>query len=300
MKIVQAAIEKLNLWQQKHHLPAFLYAVLKKYGEDHAGKQAALLTYYSFLSLFPLLLILTTLAGIIAGSHPEVKTTVINSMTDYFPVLGSQLSEHVHTLHKSGLALLVGIVFLLYGARGVADAFQHGVSDIWKVPQGQRPGFPKSTFKSLALITVGGLGLLTASVAAGLAATAGHGLAFRGLSVFINVFILFWLFTFLLNMCLPEHVPLKDTRAGAASAAVGLVILQAVGGYLLARELKNLDALYSNFAIPLGLLFWLYLQAQVLYYAVEIASVKAERGWPRSITGRHRTPADRQLDPANP
>jgi YihY family inner membrane protein len=283
MNSLQKLTRNIDKWQQNHRLPAFLYAVIKKYGEDHAGYQSALLTYYGFLSLFPLLLVLTTVAGQISGSHPDLQNRIVTSMTDYFPVLGSQLSEHVHTLHKTGLALAVGILVTFYGARGVADAFRHGVNHIWGTTKAAKEGFPKSVLRSLALIVIGGFGLLLASIAAGLTASAGRGLDFRLLSIAVNLFILFWLFTFLLNISLPKHVPLRDLRAAAATAAVGLVILQIFGGYLLARELKSLDALYSNFAIPLGLLFWIYLQTQVLYYSVEVAAVKAHRKWPRSL-----------------
>ncbi|HTB48569.1 MAG TPA: YihY/virulence factor BrkB family protein [Verrucomicrobiae bacterium] len=294
MNFIQKAIRNIDTFQQGHRLPGFTYAVIKKYGEDQSGYQAALLTYYSFLSLFPLLLVLTTVTDSIAHSHPHLQATIIRSMTDYFPVLGNQLSEHVHTIHKSGLALVVGIVFTLYGARGVAAVFRHGVNHIWQVPKRNQDSLPKTILKNLGLVIIGGLGFLAASISAGLAAAAGHGIAFRLLSVAVNVFILFWLFVFLLNVSLPRHVTVKETRVGAATAAVGLVILQALGSYLLVRELKSLDALYSYFAIALGLLFWIYLQAQVLYYSVEVATVHAQQLWPRSLTGRL-TPADEQV-----
>jgi uncharacterized BrkB/YihY/UPF0761 family membrane protein len=228
--MIDKLLGAFDRFQQRHHLPGFIYAVIKKYGEDDAGYQAALLTYYGFLAIFPLLLIVTTLTSFLATSHPEWQDTIIKSMTDYFPVLGSQLSEHVHGLNKNGLALVIGILFTLYGARGIADSFRHGVNQIWQIPRVDREKFPKSLLKSMELIIVGG---------------------------------------------------------------IGLVALQAFGGYLLGRELKNLDALYSSFAITLGLLFWIYLQAQVLYYSVEVSAVKAEKLWPRSIKG-NLTAADRK------
>ena len=283
MKRLDAAISKIDKWQQRHRWSVLAYAVIKKYGEDEAGKQAALLAYYGFLSLFPLLLVLTTLAGLLANSHPGLQQDIIHGTTSYFPVLGGQLSNHIHTLHKNGLALVIGIIFTLYGARGVADVFRRGVQHIWSVPKAARQGFPKTIPNSLVIIVVGGLGFLVASISTGLAAAAGHGPAFRLLSVAVNLFVLFWLFTFLLNICLPRQVPVKDTKSGALAAAIGLVILQALGGYLLKRELKNLDALYSYFAVALGLLFWIYLQAQMLYYAVTLAAVRAQHLWPRSI-----------------
>jgi YihY family inner membrane protein len=291
--MIDKLLGAFDRFQQRHHLPGFIYAVVKKYGEDDAGYQAALLTYYGFLAIFPLLLIVTTLTSFLATSHPEWQDTIIKSMTDYFPVLGSQLSEHVHGLNKNGLALVIGILFTLYGARGIADSFRHGVNQIWQIPRIDREKFPKSLLKSMELIVVGGIGLIIASLAVAATAGSGHGAVHRLLPIAIDILLLFWLFDFLLNICLPQHVTIKEARAGAITAAVGLVILQAFGGYLLGRELKNLDALYSSFAITLGLLFWIYLQAQVLYYSVEVSAVKAEKLWPRSIKG-NLTAADRK------
>jgi membrane protein len=291
MKQIDKLVVRVNHLQQRNGWLGFVYAVIKKYGEDDAGHRAALLTYYSFLSLFPLLLIVTTIASTIGRDHPDAQNTIINSVTSYFPVLGDQLSNHIHTLHKSGWALIFGLLVTFYGARGVADVFRGGVNAIWRIPKDKQDGFPKSLFKSFGLIIVGGLGLITASVLAGMAAAAGRGLDFRLLAIAVNLFVLFWVFVFLLNFCLPKHVSAKEVRPGAAVAAIGLVLLQSLGGYILTRELKNLDALYSYFAVSLGLLFWIYLQAQVLYYAVEIASVKSLKLWPRSLN-KELTPAD--------
>lgn len=285
----------LNNLQQRNRLLAFGYATVKKYGEDGAGNQAALLTYYGFLALFPLLLVLTTLTDSILGRYPHIQGDVLKGITEYFPLLGSQLTAHIHGLKTSGLALWAGILFTLYGARGVASAFRHGVQHMWRIPQKYQEGFPQSLLKSLIVLIVGGLGFLIASISASLAAAAGHGFEFRVLSVAVNFILLFCLFTFLLKFSLPKHISFAETRVGAATAATGLVILQITGGYVLARELKSLDALYSYFAIALGLLFWLYLQAQVMIYAIEIAIVSSQGLWPRSLDSRVPTPADKRL-----
>jgi YihY family inner membrane protein len=294
MNLVQKAVNRLDRAQQSSHFPGFLVAVIKKYGDDQAGYQAALLTYYGFLALFPLLLVLTTLAGILASHHPDIQHDIVKSVTTYFPVLGDQLSSHIQSLHESGVALAVGLLFTLYGARGVAAAFRHGINHIWQVPHEKRDNMPKSALKNLSIIVIGGVGLIVASISTAAAAGAGHGFGFRALSILVNIFVLFWLFFVLLRISLPRPVHLKDIRLGAAVAAVSLVILQALGGYLLSRELKNLDALYSSFAIPLSMLFWIYLQAQTLYYSAEIAVVHKEKLWPRSLGGELTT-ADKRV-----
>lgn len=301
MPEVQKTIQKLDQLQRRHRLLAFVHAVIKKYGEDETGHQAALLTYYAFLSLFPLLLVLTTLTEYITTSHAQLQASIVKGTTNYFPVLGNQLSAHVNTLHKSGFALAIGILFTLYGARGVADAFRGGIQHLWKIPKNERDGFPKSTLKSLSIILIGGAGFVIASISFGLAGAAGHGEAFKAISIVINLLIWSALFILLLNISLPDHVPFKETRAAALTAAVGLVILQVLGGYFLKRELQKLDALYSYFALALGLLFWIYLQVQVLFYSLEIAAVRSHKLWPRSLSGQDLTEADKRVaaQPAN-
>lgn len=300
MKIIDKNLQRLDKFQRRHKLLAFTFAVIKKYSDDEAGYQAALFTYYAFLSLFPLLLILITLTGYISGSHPDLQASIIKGATDYLPVIGAQLAEHVKGLHQTGLALAIGLLVILYGARGVADALQHGIQHIWGIPRSERPGFPASTLISLKIIVIGGLGFVLAAVTVGAAGSAGHGLRFNVLAYGLNFILLFLLFTFLINSSLPSRVTMKQTRLGAICAAFGLVVLQALGGYLLTRELKSLDALYSFFAISLGLLFWIYLQAQILFYSVEIASVSDKKYWPRSLSGKNLTSIDqiakRKLD----
>jgi len=291
---LQKFIRKIDNLQRRYRLPAFTFAVIKKYGEDDAGRQAALLTYYSFLSLFPLLLILTTLTEYLNGSHPELQADIVRGATNYFPVLGTQLAGHVHTLQKNGLALLVGILFTFYGAHGVADAFQRGVQHLWKIPLSQRDGFPRSMLKSLGIILIAGLGFVVVSISVAVAASTGHGWPFHLMSVIINLIIWSGLFILLLNISLPSHVPFKETKAAALTAAIGLVILQIIGGYVISHELKRLDALYSYFALALGLLFWIYLQVQVLFYSIEVAAVHSHKLWPRSLSGKDLTDADRR------
>lgn len=290
---IPKVLQMLDRWQRKHTATAFAYGVIKKYGDDEAGYQAALLTYYGFLSLFPLLLVLTTVLGILAGHHQHFQATIINGTTHYFPTFGSQLSAHLGSFHKTGLALLIGMVFTLYGARGVADAFRHGVNHIWRIPKVKRSGFPASALRSLAIIIVGGSGFIMAAIISGYTATAGHGWLFHSLSIVINLIILFWVFMFVIKLSLPVPINIRQIMAGAAAAAVGLVILQNLGSYILITQIKNLSALYSSFAIVLGLLFWIYLQSQMILYAMEIATVHSERLWPRSLTG-DLTPADKR------
>jgi YihY family inner membrane protein len=286
VKRISKLVSRFDNYQQKRGLLSFIVAVIKKYDDDQGGRQAALLTYYSFLSLFPLFLVLTTVTDSIIGKNSALRNTIVKGLTNYFPLLGQQLSNHVHELHAFSPTLIIGLLFTLYGTRGVANSFINGVQDIWLVPKNERTGFPKSLIKSFSVVLIGGSGLLLASIIASLTYSAGHDILFRIIAVVVNLLLLIALFSFLLNLSLPKHVTVREVRAGAITAAVGLLCVQLLGSYILAHELKHLSALYSYFAVALALLFWVYLQSQVLYYSIEVAYVKSNNLWPKSIFAR--------------
>ena len=86
--------------QQDHPWLAFPIAVWKKFGDDQAGNLAALIAYYGFASLFPLLLVLVTVLDIVLRSNPPLKDQVLDSAFGQFPVIGPQLQNNVHGLQR--------------------------------------------------------------------------------------------------------------------------------------------------------------------------------------------------------
>lgn len=292
MLFITKGIARFDAYQQKHGLIGFPLAVVKKYGDDEAGHQAALLAYYGFLSLFPLLLVLTTVVKLFLSGEGELQHKVLNGVTTYIPVIGDQLNSNVHSLHGAGLALTLGVVLTLFGARGVADAFRGAVNHVWQVPYARRTSFPKSIGKSLGIVVVGGFGLISAPIIAGYAVSFGHNAATAIGALLLTALLLFVLFVFLAKTALAQPRKIRDIWVGALVAAIGLMVLQTAGTYLLTHQLHRLQDLYSTFAIVLGLLFWLYLQTQLLLYAIEIDTVRTYKLWPRSLNKATPTEAD--------
>src|SRR5581483_9202138 len=118
MEKARGFIGWLDRVQQRHRSLNFAYRVVKKYSQDEGGKLAGLITYYAFLSLFPLLLAVTTALQIFLKNHEALRSRIAEGISHYFPVVSDQLQSNVHSLHKTGLALIVGLVLTLYGARG--------------------------------------------------------------------------------------------------------------------------------------------------------------------------------------
>jgi YihY family inner membrane protein len=285
-------LARIDAWQQRHRFAAFPYAVVKKYGDDEAGYQGALLTYYSFLSLFPLLLVATSVIDLITRHHPEARDRLLDSIGSFFPIVGNGLQSSIHGSSKTGVALVLGLIITLYGARGIANAVRSVLNHVWAVPRAGRSGFPVGLLKSFGLIGGAGLGLLAAGVLSGFSTAWDHGWTMSFLLGLASLAVLFAVFWFVFTVGSSSRHKWHDNILGACLAAVGLQILQIVGGYLITHELKNLNGLYGQFALVLALLFWIYLQAQVFLYAAEVNTVRALRLWPRSLTGKPLTAAD--------
>ena len=211
---------------------------------------------------------------------------MLNSALAQYPVIGQQINSNLHSLPGTGVPFAIGITFLLLAARGVAGAMQNALCEVWGLPQASRPSFPWSLLYGMALVFVVGIGLLVTTFLSGLAGGAGHVLTGAGahigavaISLVLNIGV-FWLS---FRLATVRRVPWHDLRIGAAIAAVVWQILQVIGGYVVSHQLHRASSLYGVFGVVLGLLAWLYLQAEVTLYAAEVDVVLVSRLWPRSL-----------------
>jgi YihY family inner membrane protein len=293
MDFIQKRIARFDAFQRKHPLVGFPYAVIKKYGDDEAGKQAALLAYYGFLSLFPLLLVLTTSLKLFLQNDSKLQQQILADVTNYFPAVLGDTLQPSQGLKGAGIALVVGVLLTLFGARGVADIFRGAMNHVWQVPVVKRGGFPMAIIRSLIIMLVGGFGLIAAPILSGYAVGFGHNIVFTLVGLLLTIVILFAVFLIVARLALSVSRPVRDLWVGCLFAAVGLTFLQSVGGLIITSHLKSLNSLYATFAVALGLLYWLYLQTQVILYAMEIDSVRALKLYPRSVDQKNLTPEDR-------
>src|SRR5215217_4093724 len=116
------AMGALDGCQRRHSSLGFPIAVIYKFADDQGPYLTALITYYGFLSLFPLLLLMTTILGFVLQGDPGLQDDLVDSTLSQLPIIGSQLRDNVQTLEGSGVGLAVGILGTVYGALGAAGA----------------------------------------------------------------------------------------------------------------------------------------------------------------------------------
>src|SRR6266511_3973147 len=149
MNVVQRIVARVDAFQQRRRWTAFPYAVMKKFGDDQAGYLAALIAYYTFFSLFPLLLVFVTVLGMVLHGNPDLADSIQKSVLGQFPVIGTQIT--LGSLPGSGVALFVGALGTLYGGLGGVKAAQHAMDTIWDVPRKLRPNFMTSLKRAMLM-----------------------------------------------------------------------------------------------------------------------------------------------------
>jgi membrane protein len=283
-------VSRVDRFQREHRWAGFPLAVVYKFIDDLGSYQAALLTYYSFVSLFPLLLLAVTILGFVLAGDPPAQQAVLGSALHNFPVIGQEIGANVHALHGSWWGLVVGIVVSVYGALGVTQAAVTTMCQIWAIPVAERPSLPVAYGRGATVLLVVGAGVLLTTALSGLTTAVGAvlppwagGLWARLVPVVVAVAINTVVFTAGYRLLTPRHLGWHRVVPGALFAAAAWQVLQLVGTYLIGHELAGSSASYGLFGIVLGLLVWLYLGALIALFGAQINAVRVLRLYPRSL-----------------
>jgi YihY family inner membrane protein len=281
---VERRLRAADRFQQRHTVLAMPVAVVRKFGDDQAGKHAALLAYYGFLSLFPLLLVFATLLAYALGHDPELQDRVVDAAAAQFPVLGTQIEGSIRAIEGSGVGLVVGVLGTLWGGLGITQSAQDAMNTLWSIPHRDRPSYWWRLARGLGFLV-----LLAGGVLLGALAQVGRFPV--GGSVLLNLLLL----TVTFRVLTGRPLAWRRLLPGAAVGAVGWSVLQTLGVYVLDRQLAQANLIYGVFAVVIVLLSWLFLSARLLLYAAEINVVLAGRLWPRSLLQPPLTEPDRRV-----
>lgn len=289
----------LDRLQRRRRAVGLIIAVIYKYLDDQGGYLAALITYYAFVSLFPLLLLLTTGLGVVLAGHHDLQQRVMRSTLSQFPVIGSQLQQPAE-LSGGTAAVVVGIVGALYGGLGVGQAVQNAMDSVWAVPRNNRRDPFRSRLHSLLLLLVLGSAAITTTVVSAVAQATGVLGVFGKIGVVlgavaINAVICLMVF----RLTTARELTYSQVLPGAIAAAFIWQALQWFGAGYIAHTVKTASATNSVFALVLGLLAFLYLVSSTLVLCAELNVVVVERLYPRALLtpftdDADLTPADRK------
>lgn len=274
---------RLDTYQRAHPAAGYPIAVAYKYVDDSGGHLAALITYYGFVSLFPLLLLTSTVLGLVLAGNPHAQQVLLDSALSQFPVIGGQLHDPGRL--GGGLAgLLVGGLGALYGALGVSVAVQAAMNTIWTVPRNHRPNPVAARLRGLLLLGTAGLAVLGTTVLSALGGGAGPlGGAARVAVLLASVVVNAVVFVLAFRLATARPLSTRQVAPGALAAAVVWQLLQSFGARYVGHVVRHASATNSVFALVLGLIAFLYLASVALVLCAEANAVRVQHLYPRAL-----------------
>jgi membrane protein len=291
----RAQLGRVDRWQQRHRAVSFLVAVFERYWEDRGRQYGALLSYYGFVSLFPLLLVLVTVLGIVLDDDPELRNRILDTVYATIPVVGAQLRESTTSLSSNGLVLVTGLLVSLWSGLAVVKHAQDALNLQWGVPRFQRPRFVGRSVRALGALAVVGIGIVVATAATSVAAFLPDlPLAGRLLGALVAILLNALVLTTSFRVLVHADVGWRALAPGGVVGGVALWALQLVGATYVTRVIVGASDVYGVFATMFGLLVWIALLARVSLLASEVNVVRARRLWPRSLRWSAPTDADRR------
>jgi len=282
---VKAPLRRFDEFQQTKPGLALPLGIVKKFGDDEGGSMVSLIAYRAFFSLFPLLLLMTTILGYVLAGNDELREEVVNGTLSQFPIIGNQLKGG--ELKGSGIALAVGIIGSVLAGIGVILETESTFNRCWGVPKAAERGFVGSRLRAIVLlVALGGLAVVSTvlgGLAAGGADLFGAGGKVAGLLIAtaLNLFV----FGAVFRLLTTDTVATRALIPGVVVATIGWEILQVAGGWYISHEVKNASAVYGTFALVIGLLAWIHLGAMFVVLGAETNVVRTRKLWPRSMFG---------------
>ena len=281
------AVGSVDAFQRRHPVVGFPLAVVYKYFDDQGPYLAAALTYYAFIAIFPLMLLGTSILGLVLRNEPEWQEAILDSALAQFPIIGDELGRP-QGLQGSVAGVAIGALAALYGAMGLGQALQNTQHVAWSVPRNSRPNPLYARVKTLLLLVTAGISLLTVSVVSTLATTTdlftealGEGLKF--FLPLITVLVVGTFLTFLFRFAATGQHSFRGAAPGGYTLAVLWRLLQIGGAWYVDRVLVDTSSMTKTFGLVLGLIGFLWIGAVMAVLAMEVNVVLARRLWPRAL-----------------
>ena len=248
------------------------------------GRNAAVLTYYGFLSIFPLFLVASTILGLVLEDNEELRQDILDSAVAQIPVIGQEIASNSGTIGGGIWGIVVGLAVALWASTKAFVGVQNAFDDAWDVSVDHRGNPAVKRGKALLGIAFIGTSLVATVALAAVAAAADLPAGGRVLIVVgtlaINVVVLAAMYRFLSAF----DVSWSMVWPGAILGGVGFTTLQVLGATIVNRFLRNASDTSGVFATVFALLAWISLHATISLVGIELNAALQRRRAAREAT----------------
>jgi uncharacterized BrkB/YihY/UPF0761 family membrane protein len=242
-----------------------------------SGRNASVLAFFGFLSIFPLMLAATTILGFVLEDNKDLQDRIIDGALADIPVIGQQLQNDPASLTGNWWALIIGLGGALWSSTKAFVGLQGALDDIWEIHVDHRDAMPKQRGKALlgllfiGAAQVGTIAIATLVNAAGLPEIGR--IALLAATLLINIAVLAAMYRFLTA----ASTTWGDVWPGAIAAGISFSVLQYFGTAIADRIRESASSTYGNFAIVLSLITWLSFLAISSLMAAEFNAALVRR-----------------------
>ncbi len=229
----------------------------------------ALLAHYGFVSVFPLLAVMTTILGYTLENEPKFRNDIVNSVFARLPFIGEQIRSDPTKLHGNAVVLIFGLTTSLWAGTRAFIAAQNGLNDSWEIPEDQRPNFFQLRKKAVLGIAVVGIAQIASATVTSIVGISGVSWLNRVLLVIAAIAINIGVLLAAYNVLTARELTLGQMLPGAIVAGLGFSVLQLVGTIVVQRAIRTATPVYGSFATVIALLTWLSLHGMIALFGAE-------------------------------
>jgi uncharacterized BrkB/YihY/UPF0761 family membrane protein len=269
--------DKVMELRSRHAVIDVIVDTLDGWRRHISGRNASVLAFFGFLSIFPLMLAATTILGFVLEGNTDLQDRIIDGALADIPVIGQQLQDDPASLTGNWWALIIGLGGALWSSTKAFVGLQGALDDIWEIHVDHRDAMPKQRGKALlgllfiGAAQVGTIVIATVVNAAGLPQVGR--LALLVATVVINIAVLAAMYRFLTA----ASTTWGDVWPGAIVAGIAFSVLQYFGTAIADRIREGASSTYGNFAIVLSLITWLSFLAISSLMAAEFNAALVRR-----------------------
>jgi membrane protein len=271
------------------------------YGDTKAGQQAGAVTYFGFLSVFPILALAFFVIGYVAKVVPESRDTLVEAIDSMLPGIigtGDNQLQLKDIEDAAGAVGLIGLVGVLYSGLGWLSALRDALITVFVLPDREQPSFLMGKVRGLLTLAVIGVVLLVAVAVTGVVAgfsedlldwaglSAELGWLVKLLTIALGIPVNTFLFLVIFRLLAAPDIPWRALLAGAVLGAVGFELLKQISTLLFSTTQGQ--PAFQAFGLALILVVWINYTSRVTLYAASWA-------WTHPLAE-----AERVVDPAEP
>ncbi len=289
----KSRLARLDAAQQNKPALAIPIATVKKFGEDKSSNLAAMMAFWAFFSIFPLMLATVTVLGY--ALPEEDKQRVLEQISGYMPLLDVPAGG----LQGSLFALIFGVLAAIWSGSTVVRITQDAFNSVWEVPQVERPKIVEAVKRSLLAMCTIGVGLVASTFLIGFVSgsdpTIDLGPLGRILGFLAAIVVDIGLFVLAFRLLTDRAITTKDVLPGAVFAGVCFWLLQTLSSVIITRHLSSASDTYGTFATVITILWWFYLQSQLTLLGAQVNVVLKRKYYPRALLDPPATEADHRV-----